>query len=72
MKRVEQVSQLQKSSLPELKTQILELQAKIQAQKVALKFGKSKETSLIYNLKRHLARSLTVANQKLASMAEEK
>ena len=67
MKRSEHRSHLTKMPLPDLRREILELERKIQAQKVTVVFGKTKEVTSIRNLRRELAQSLTIAHQKLNS-----
>jgi ribosomal protein L29 len=70
MKRKEYLAHLQKSSLTDLRTEVTVLEKRIQEQKMTLAFGKSKQVSTIGKLKRDLARSLTIANQKLTSQPQ--
>lgn len=69
MKRKEFLAHLQKSSLGDLRNEVTSLEKKIQEQKMLLAFGKSKQVSTIGSLKQDLARSLTIANQKLAAQS---
>lgn len=71
MKRSEQIAHLGKLSLADLQKEIAELEKKIQAQTLAVSFGKSKEVRTIRNLKRQLARTLTIANSKLRATEEK-
>lgn len=66
MKRSEQVAHINKLSLRDLKAAVLELEQKLQAQTLAITFGKAKDVKTVKNLKRQLARTLTLASQKLA------
>lgn len=73
MKRSEHKAHIRNLSLADLQQHIVELEKKIQAQQLAVAFGKSKQVSTVGNLKRELAQSLTIANQKLqATTSEEK
>ncbi|HEY1074116.1 MAG TPA: 50S ribosomal protein L29 [Patescibacteria group bacterium] len=69
MKRAEHIAQLGKQSLVDIKKDIHELEKKIQAHKLAISFGKAKDVRTLRNYKRDLARSLTIANQKLVTMS---
>lgn len=70
MKRLEQITHLQKLSLNDLKQHLVELEKKIQDHKMALAFGKTKEVRTLRNLKREVARTLTIAGQKLQTVTQ--
>lgn len=70
MKRSEQLTHLQKMNVADLRKEILELEKKIQQAKLSVAFGKSKEVSTIGNLRKQLARTLTIGNQKLSQNNE--
>lgn len=69
MKQTEMLAGLHKMNLIDLKAEVAELEKQIQNQKFALAFGKTKEVRTIRNLKRQLARTLTIANQKIRSVS---
>jgi ribosomal protein L29 len=69
MKRTERLTQLKKLSLADLKREVEQTERKLQTEKVAVAFGKSKQVSTIRNLRRDLARSLTISNQQLLNLS---
>ena len=71
MKRKDYLTHIRSLSLADLKKEVLELEKKIQAQKLAIAFGKNKETRVIRSAKRDLARALTVASTALAQAANQ-
>lgn len=71
MKRSEQIAHLGKLSIADLQKEIKTLEKKLQEHTLAISFGKSKEVRTLRNLKRQVARTLTIANQKLR-VTEEK
>jgi ribosomal protein L29 len=71
MKQREMINQLRQSSLADLQKSITDIETKLQAQKMAVAFGKSKEVSTVRTLKRQLAQHLTIARQKMASAQTE-
>ena len=68
MKRKERVSQLHKLSLVDLKSEISSLESDLHAKKTAISFGKAKDVRTLRNLRRDLARSLTIARQQLTNV----
>ncbi len=72
MKRLEQVAQLKRGSLIDLKKEISQIEQNIQKARLEIAFGKSKQVRLVRNHKRNLARALTIANQQLNAKQVEK
>lgn len=65
MKRNEHIAHIRNLPIAELKKEISELEKKIQAHYLAIAFGKTKEVKTIANLKKQLARALTIAHERL-------
>jgi ribosomal protein L29 len=72
MKRRDQLTHARKLALPDLKAEVLNIEKKIQTQMMAVRFGKAKDVSTVKQLKRQLARTLTVAHQALTAANKEK
>ncbi len=72
MKRSEQLARFQSLSLGDLQKEIFAIQTKIQDQAMAVSFGKSKQVRTLRNMKRELARGLTLAHNKLRQTSQEK
>ncbi len=71
MKIYDQRQQLKAMSLADLRAAVIEIENKIQKQAMSIQFGKTKDVSTLSNLKKQLARTLTVANQKLRETEKE-
>lgn len=65
VKRRDQIQKLHKLSLVDLKEEAIELTKKIHLQNLKIEFGKGKDVSTVRHLKKQLARTLTIARQKL-------
>ncbi len=71
MKRAEQLSHFTKLSPADLQKEIRAIEAKLQAAKMAMAFGKSKQVRDLRNLRRRLARALTIGNQKVRTVSQK-
>ena len=65
MKRKDQLTALLNHDLGDLKKEILRLENEIQEARINLAFGKTKQVHIIRQLKRRLARGLTIGVKKL-------
>lgn len=66
MKQRETKNQLRRLALADLQKEIFDFERKIQEQRFLLRLGKTKHVRLVRQLKRQLAWSLTMAQEKLA------
>lgn len=71
MKVYDQKRQLKTLNLADLRSAAIDIENKIQKQALSIQFGKTKDVSTLSNLKKQLARTLTVANQKLRETEKE-
>ena len=65
MKRNEQIANLRKLTPADIRKEIADLEKKLQAARLSVAFGKSKQVSELRNLRKQLARTLTIGNQKV-------
>lgn len=66
MKRRDQISQANQLALVDLQKEIRSLEQKLQAAYVSVRFGKLKQVHTIAQLRKQIARYLTIAHTRLA------